>query len=112
MFQKTLIESPEQKLKASPHAKSKKDKESSMLGESPEVQEQLKAMAQAHWENWFDESIPALKNKTPREAAKTKNGREILEALLLEYESYDLKQADNIFKADIAHLRKELSLDS
>lgn len=112
LFQKTLIESPEQKVKASPHAKSKKDKESSMLLESPEVQEQLKAMAQAHWENWFDESIPALKDKTPREAAKTKNGRERLEALLLEYENYDLKQTNTIFKADLPYLRKELGLDS
>lgn len=112
LFQKTLIETPEQKVKASPNSKSKKDKESSILRESPEVQEQLKSMAQAHWENWFDESIPALKNKTPREATKTKNGRERLEALLLEYENYDLKQADNIFKADIPYLRKELGLDA
>ena len=69
-------------------------------------------MAQAHWENWFDESIPALKNKTPREATQTKNGRERLEALLLEYENYDLKQENNIFKADIPYLRKELGLDA
>jgi uncharacterized protein (DUF2384 family) len=33
-------------------------------------------MAKEHWENWFNEPIPMLKNKTPREAAKTKEGRE------------------------------------
>ncbi len=88
------------------------DEESAKLLELPEVQEQLKAIAQEHWKSWFDESIPALENKTPREAAKTKDGRERLEALLLQYERYDSEKSDNVFKADINYLRRELCLDS
>lgn len=111
-FQKTLIETPEQKLKSLPKSSSGKDEETTKLLESPEVQEQLKVMAKAHWESWFDEPIPALENKTPREAAKTKDGKERLEGLLLLYERYDLEKADNLFKADINYLRRELCLQS
>ena len=113
-FQKTLIETPEQKMKkgsnAQPKALKKKPKHDLM--ELPEVQEHLNAMVQAHWENWFDESIPALKNKTPREAATTKDGRERLEALFLQYQGHALEQENNLFKADIPFLKKELGLDS
>jgi hypothetical protein len=111
-FQKTLIETPEQKLKSLPKSSSGRDEGTAKLLESPEAQEQLKAIAQAHWESWFDEPIPALENKTPREAARTKDGRVRLEALLLQYERHDLEKADNLFKADINYLRRELCLES
>ncbi len=80
--------------------------------ELPEVQERLKAMVQTHWENWFNESIPALKNKTPREAATTQEGRERLEALLLQYLRNDLEKDNDLFKADIPYLKRELGIDS
>lgn len=112
-FQKTLIETPEQKMKSFPKVAHGKEEESRKLRALPEVQEQLKAMAQAHWEGWLDEPIPALKNRTPREAAKTTEGTERLNALLLHYERYDLEKSDDDpFKADISYLRKELSLNS
>lgn len=77
-----------------------------------EQSEEIETMAKAHWESWFDERIPALDNKTPRQAAKTKIGREKLEALLLQYENYDQKRDDaDYFKADINYLRKELALN-
>jgi len=110
-FQKTLIESLERKLKSLPKTENTKNQEIAKLQESPEVQEQLKAMVKAHWENWFDEPIPALDNETPREAAETEEGKEKLEALLLLYERYDLEKGDHPFKADINYLRKELALD-
>lgn len=111
-FQQTLRETPEQKMTSFSGGNPKKDEDSQKLLESPEMQEHLKTMAREHWENWFDEPIPALGNKTPREAAKTKDGKERLEALLLQYECYDLEKSDNIFKADMSFLRKELCLDS
>ena len=109
-FQQTLIETFEQKMKSLPIANPKKDEGSQKLLESPEIQEHFKVMAKEHWENWFDEKIPMLKNKTPREAAKTKDGKERLEALLLLYERRDLEVGDNLFKADIDYLRRELGL--
>jgi hypothetical protein len=46
----------------------------------------LAEFMQRHWENWLDERIPALKNQTPRQAARTEAGRERLEALLTDFE--------------------------
>jgi hypothetical protein len=108
-FQQTLIESPEQKLKSFP-ASSNTNQIPQDVMQSPEMQEQLKQMVKSHWDNWFTSVIPALGNKTPRAAAKTKAGREMLDALLLQYERYDLESGDNLLKADIGYLRSELGL--
>jgi disulfide oxidoreductase YuzD len=77
---------------------------------SPGIQERLKQMTQRHWDTWFDLEIPALDNKTPRQAAKTSEGRELLEALLLYFERMNSEQEDNRFKVDMAFLRAELGL--
>ena len=52
------------------------------LMQHPEVQAQVAEMLGRHWENWADEKIPALGGKTPRQAVKTADGREAVEALL------------------------------
>jgi hypothetical protein len=51
-----------------------------------ELRERLKQLAEQHWAMWVDIPVPALNNMTPREAAKTKEGRDLLESLLLYYE--------------------------
>ena len=48
---------------------------------------------------------------TPREAAKTEEGRELLESLLLFYESRQDISSDNITNPDISALRRELGMD-
>lgn len=107
-FQKTLIESLEHKMKSLPQTKIE-SKPNPM--DIPEIQEQIKAMARAHWETWFDQAIPALGNNTPREAAKTDEGREQLDALLLQYERMDEKRDQNDpFRADIDFIKKTLKL--
>lgn len=111
-FQQTLIESTEQKFKALSESPHKNNQENLIPPDSPGIQEQLKEMAKAHWENWFDRPIPALNDQTPREATTTANGRERLEALLLQYERRDLEKGDNdLFKADIKYLKEQLALD-
>jgi hypothetical protein len=107
VFQNTIMEDPEQKLKSTPKSNFYEQEQSELLA-LPEVQEQLKQMAIAHWEHWFDSKIPALGNKTPRQASKTVEGRKRLEALLQEYEENE--QAQNVFKADINYLKRELNL--
>lgn len=109
-FQKTLLESPEQKMKSLPEP-SIEDTSTSPY-DIPEVQEQLKLMAKQHWDAWFDNPIPALNNKTPRQAAKTEDGRERLEALLLHYERNDehINEHAHYFKADINFIRSKLNL--
>ncbi|GHT91077.1 hypothetical protein FACS1894122_02790 [Alphaproteobacteria bacterium] len=114
-FQSISAKTPEQEMRSLKKSNSKKEEEADEeLEKSPEVKEMLRNMAEEHWTNWFDEPIPLLKDETPRQAAKTKEGRERLEALLMEYEHgmNDDDNDDNPFKADIEYLRKELCLDS
>lgn len=110
-FQQTLIQSVEQKLQSMPPPSDDDKNESEDLMALPEVQSQLQAIAKSHWESWFDTPIPALSDQTPRQAAKTENGRERLEALLLQYECNDTEKGDHPFKADINYLKSELELD-
>jgi hypothetical protein len=70
----------------------------------------LAEQSRQRWEFWFDDPIPLLNNQTPREAAKTERGRDLLESLLLEYERRDENAPENIFSTDIAALRRELGL--
>ena len=108
VFQQTLLQTPEQKLQSTPQSNNILEEEDKLM-ESPEVQEQLKQMVSAHWKNWFDEKIPALNNKTPRQSAKTRDGRELLEALFIQYENFDANKS-NKYNPDINDLKKELGL--
>ncbi|MGH9823465.1 MAG: hypothetical protein ACREDR_09465 [Blastocatellia bacterium] len=65
---------------------------------------------EAHWEAWYNDRIPALNNKTPLQAAKTKSGRERLEALLLEVERMNKRSPDPNLRVDLAAMRKRLGL--
>ena len=53
---------------------------------TPELQALSDEMMRRHWEAWLDERVPALGNKTPRQAARTPKGRERLMALLGEFD--------------------------
>ena len=88
------------------------EKVSSSLDDlSPELMASLAEQSRQHWEFWFDDPIPVLGDLTPREAAKTERGRDLLESLLLEYERRDENAPGNIFSTDIAALRRELGLE-
>jgi hypothetical protein len=52
------------------------------LMQHPEVREHVSEVIGRHWDGWIDQKIPALGGKTPREAAKSADGREAVEALL------------------------------
>ena len=43
---------------------------------SPELQAIEEEMLREHWEGWLDTRVPALGNKTPRQAVRTAGGRE------------------------------------
>jgi hypothetical protein len=77
---------------------------------SPAHPEAMAALMERHWEAWFDQRIPALGNKTPRQAARTKPGRELLEALLADYGWKNDRMPTNQ-RVDIAALRRELGLE-
>ena len=68
-----------------------------------------RALADRAWDEWIDQRVPALKNKTPRQAAKTRDGRERLEALSAEFTWRAARQPVNQ-RVDIAALRRKLGL--
>lgn len=56
------------------------------LMQHPEVQEQVAGVICKHWESWVDDNLPVLGGKSPREAVKSPDGREAVEALLQDAE--------------------------
>lgn len=52
----------------------------------PEVQAMLTEQLRRYYESWTEEKIPALGGKTPRQAVKDPEGREMVEALFLQIE--------------------------
>ena len=74
----------------------------------PEVQDKLREMAAQHWKAWLDTPLPALRDKTPREAAKTASGRERLDALFMQFEQYN--ESPQPFGPDVPALRRTLGL--
>lgn len=76
---------------------------------SPELQAMEAELARKHWEAWLDTKVPALGNRTPRQAAKSASGRERLEALLAGY-GQNRAGGRNVFEADIAALKQKLGL--
>jgi hypothetical protein len=89
------------------------DPDQEKLMQLPEVREQLNKMLSSHWEKWVDEKIPALGHRTPRQAVKDPDGRESVEALLLDAERHvdanePMRDAGT---AAIAEARRRLGLD-
>jgi hypothetical protein len=81
----------------------------------PALKEAIKKMAEEHWKKWYSEKIPALNNKTPIQASKSKEGRELLEALLNSYEQRSANsksESNDVFKPDFAQLRAKLGLEA
>jgi hypothetical protein len=76
----------------------------------PEFRAVLQEQMKAHWEAWLDMPIPALKGQTPRAAARTPQGRERLEALLMEYEYRNDSALQPELRPDVAELRRKLGL--
>lgn len=79
------------------------------LMQLPEVQERMREMLVGHYETWPDIALPALKGKTPREACKTKRGRERVAALVDEIE-YNSARQPGFDPGIIDRLRKDLGL--
>lgn len=105
-FKGSVVESVEQMMAAGPAARESDDDD---LQQLPEVQAMLARMSREHWATWPDIPVPALRGRTPRQAARTAAGRERLEALLLEFAGRELPSG--VPGPDIEALRRELGLD-
>lgn len=111
LYRTTLIESLEKMLqeregKATPSPK--KPTPRNQL--PPEALEKMAELNREYWSKWFDIPVPALNNMTPRDAAKTEEGRDLLSSLLLYYEQQNEKSKDNLLRVDVEMLKRELGL--
>lgn len=84
---------------------------SDAIASFPGGREQLREHMARHWKAWLDQPVPTLRDQTPREAARTPLGRELLEALLYDYEWSSRRLPDPAFAPDVAALRRELGLE-
>jgi len=77
----------------------------------PTAEEQAVVLAfkERHYEQWLDESLPVLDGKTPREAARTKSGRERLTMILNDFELVESHQPESA-RFDVGTLRRALGL--
>jgi SEC-C motif len=110
-YKRTVIEPMDQKLsemKTSGPAR-ERNEETERLNALPEVREHIAKMMEAHWDGWIHEKIPALGGKTPLQAAKDKDGREMLEALLTQFARQN-ERGSNMPPPPIAKLRERLGL--
>lgn len=108
-YKSTRVESLIEMLMKANRSKTKAQEENDAFNALPEVQASLADISKEHWKNWLDEDIPFLKDQTPREAVLTLEGRERVEALLLDFERR--AQDDHMaMSPDITYLRRELGL--
>ncbi len=76
---------------------------------SEEEDQLLLAVKAKHYADWIDQPIPALGNKTPRAAVRTKAGRQEVDLLLKECENCEARvPAGRRF--DFSSIRRELGL--
>lgn len=77
---------------------------------APELQALNDEMTRRHWISWLDERVPALGNKTPRQAARTAKGRERLEALLGGFSQKAESDSESTREA-LREVRRQLGLE-
>jgi len=87
----------------------KRQEENRRIKALPEMQEQIKETVARYYELWVDQPVPSLRDQTPREAAKTPVGRELLETLFAELE-HSSSTIEDVLLPDIKSLRKRLGM--
>jgi hypothetical protein len=87
------------------------DAEMEALLADPQARKFLQATMQKQVESWIHQKIPALGGRTPAEAVRDPDGKEMVEALLLDWERRDERDVSpNQIRPDISVLRRLLNL--
>ncbi len=89
VHQSTRAQTPEEMLKSSTRretAHAEIDEEVETMLRDPDVRKRVQESLQKQVEAWVDQKIPVLGGRTPKQAVQDLDGREIVEALLLEWE--------------------------
>jgi len=97
----TEIQSPKTILDGDTPGGSTNESGQDELMQLPEVREQMAKVLTDHWDGWIDQKLPALGGKTPRQAVKTPDGKESVEALLLDA-SRHMNRDDEMAKISLA----------
>ena len=78
--------------------------------DAADMEKALIQMQKKHWDAWTDEPIPALGGLSARRAVKTKEGRELVEALLFSFEAANQGATRPSLIVPVDMLRKKLKL--
>jgi hypothetical protein len=103
----TVLESVEAALEAHRRNRPAEALEEEDLNERPEVKALLAEHLTAHYQAWPKMKLPALDGKTPLQAMKSPEGREMVEALLLDMEQRS-KAGPGLDREILAELRATL----
>ncbi|MDO8437789.1 MAG: hypothetical protein Q7S69_06485 [Nitrosomonadaceae bacterium] len=114
-YKTTVIESPQAMLaqaeKEGETARTRQlQEEHDELNQHPEVQAHMAEMLRQHYRDWPSQKLPALKGKTPLQAIKTRDGKEMVAALLMDFEQRGKHTTPPLDPAIIAELRERLGL--
>jgi hypothetical protein len=90
--------------KQSTRSKSKTAKTSAIRDIDPnEFSKLIEGVIRKTYANWCDEPIPALSNKTPREAIQTSAGLERVKGLLRSYQASENEQANQQGRSAVSY---------
>ena len=88
-----------------------RDAEMEAMLADPEARKFLQATMQKQVESWAHEKIPVLGGRTPLEAVRDPDGKEMVEALLLDWERREERNVSpNQIRPDFSALRRLLNL--
>jgi SEC-C motif/Protein of unknown function (DUF2384) len=100
--QSTSVKTADEMLAKAPkrtRAEAKEDTEfEQALLRDPEAKSQLQQMIQKQTEDWVHQKVPVLGGRTPLQAVRDPDGKEIVEALLLDWER---RADDGVYQAGI-----------
>lgn len=87
------------------------ESEHERLMKIPEVRQKFDEARMRHYTEWIDTQIPLLQDRTPREAAGDRDGREAVAALITQIERDGTRQSPPLDPEIPVMLRRELGLD-
>ncbi len=88
----------------------RREKEQAELAAQPEVQAALRELLRKHYRAWVDDKLPALGNRTPREAVRDPDGREAVAALIDQIERDGPRLTPPLDPDIVRELRETLGL--
>ena len=113
-YRATTVQSAERMLAAAdaePRSNADYEAEQAALLADPAIRAHLEATLHAHYQSWIKERIPALGGKTPRQAMRSRAGREKLLSLLDEFERDIARDYPWLERSPILQIREALGLE-